>query len=225
MQLSPHIAQKSTPTQILYNISHRVDMIRQHDIYINWIWNLNPKPNILLTFATHIFQNILKHLSSTFHVVLCYVEQPTFLLKTKVPSHLWWISTTKRWPPFWSCWSVPWYRGDLVKQYLFYTQMIEFSNEYIYDLIIWIHDICAFIFANSKCLYIYIFLFIYNTDGENKYFLSMSYLDPILKSRGASVLGEMVWWFCFRLNDFKSSWLWSAIVFFEIHLVYVKHCI
>ena len=37
-------------------------------------------------------------------------------------------------------------------------------------------------------------------------------------------LWEIVWWFCFRLNDFKSSWLWSAIVFFETYLVYVKHC-
>ena len=40
-------------------------------------------PNILVTFATHIFQNILKHLSSAFHVVFCYVAQPTFPFKNK----------------------------------------------------------------------------------------------------------------------------------------------
>ena len=62
---------------------------------------------------------------------------------------------------------------------------------------------------------IYMYILFYIQYWWGKVFFSFHVL---LRSRTeisrSQCLGEMVWWFCFRLNDFKSSRLWSAIVFF-----------
>lgn len=157
MQLSRHIAQKSTPTQKLCNISHRADMIRQHDT--NWLLNFISKKSKTKYFGDICNPHFSKYLkTSKFSFSGPLLNQGTQppMMNFHDQTHpatvlIVLIRALVSWRFLWS-------NMYFIHKWLNFQMNID--NIYIY-VFIWIYDMCSFIFANSKCLYIHIYIYSY----------------------------------------------------------------